>query len=172
MQEGTQSAIRASKRQQRAVLDAIEQAAGVRRPQKVTPRMTAERRQANYTAQNTRRAGVVPGGGEGLPLTPAQRRRLRHKAASTRPAQPVRQRFTRVFRMNRPETGRIGAKRFGPQLSRAQLDKLFTGSSRGMSLKGIVAGREQAGILGRLMARRGQRNPSRLSRKAQGKRSS
>ena len=137
------------------VLEVIQQAASAKPVHKVTPPMDPAVRRANYVRQNTARAGIVPGGGEGLPFTNAQLRRMRKGDPGSR---PVRQRFRReqLIDNQRVPTGRVGAKRWGPQMSLAGLNALLfrsRTSTKGMAGTGLAA--TVASQVGRQQARTG-----------------
>jgi hypothetical protein len=102
--------------------------------------LTPDQRRANYVRQN---------GSDRL--TPAQLRRL-HKKDHTRPAPPVKQHFSRIDNQRR-ETGRVGAKRFGPQMTIKGLNELLFRSRT--TVKGMNLGQTEAGQRGRIAARTG-----------------
>jgi hypothetical protein len=115
--------------------------------------MSPERRKAAYIAQNTQRAGIVAGGGQGLPFTSAQLRRMRKKDPLSRPYRAPEQKWARINNQHKP-TGRVGSKRFGPQMTLAGLEKLLFGARS--SQKGMDLGQHQAAsAAGRLAARTG-----------------
>jgi hypothetical protein len=116
--------------------------------------MSPERRRAAYIAQNTRRAGIVAGGGQGLPFTAAQLRRMRKKDPLSRPEREIRQTFQNRTGDQRKPTGRVGRKRFGPAMTMDGLNKLLFSSRTGQ--KGMDIGQHQAAsAAGRLAARTG-----------------
>lgn len=141
------------------VLEIIQQAASAKKPHRVTPPMTHDQRLANYQAQNARTGRKE--------LTAAQSRRLRK---GDDPAKPVRQRFHREPRIDnqRVPTGRVGAKRWGPQMSIEGLNKLLfrsRTSMKGVAGTGLAA--TVASQVGRQRARtgHGRRRQNRGSRR-------
>jgi hypothetical protein len=116
--------------------------------------MSPERRKAAYIAQNTQRAGIVAGGGQGLPFTAAQLHRMRKKDPASRPEREIAQDFRNRTGDQRKPTGRVGRKRFGPAMSMDGLNKLLFGARS--SQKNMDLGQHQAAsAAGRLSARTG-----------------